>query len=172
MKFKLRTYKKTGSQKGHKDQEFFFDKAENALSEYSNLFRRENLSLNPTLWAFSGEVDDWIRYNEADFRKYFTEGKRQIDITKESVNCCNELIIDTEKSYIEAYYELWCNWDQYFGTATKQDESTWINFYTYWHPDGRITAVYIIDSDNSSDEFEWPLTDQEQEFFHRKIFPK
>lgn len=169
MKFKIRTYKKTGFHKGNKDKEFFFTKAEDALSKYNELFREEDYSLNPTLWVFSGETDDWVRYSETDFREYFTEGKRQIDITKESVNCCNELVVDTEKGYVEAYYELWCDVDQYFGTDTRENESVWINFYTMWHPDGRITAVYIIDSDDSSDDIDWPLTEQEQKYFLRKM---
>lgn len=169
MNFKVRTYKKTGSHRGNKDQEFFFDKAETALEKYEELFRKEDYSLNPTLWAFSGEADDWVRYSETDFRKYFTEGRRKIDIVKKSVNCCNELIVNTEKGYVEAYYELWCDVDQYFGTDTRENESVWINFYTMWHPDGRITAIYIIDSDASSEEFDWALTDQEQEFFRRKM---
>ena len=169
MEFKVRTYKKTGPQKGNKDQEFFYGRAEDALLKHNELFRKEDYSLNPTLWAFSGEVDDWVRYSETDFCNYFTEGKRRIDITKESVNCCNELVVDTEKGYVEAYYELWCDVDQYFGTDTRENESVWINFYTMWHPDGRITAVYIIDSDDSSDDIDWPLTEQEQKYFLRKM---
>ena len=169
MEFKVRTYKKTGFYKGNKDQEFFYDSAEDALSKHTELFRKEDYSLNPTLWAFSGEADDWVRYSESDFCNYFTRGKRQIDITKESVNCCNELVVDTEKGYVEAFYELWCDVDKYFGTNTRENESVWINFYTMWHPDGRITAVYIIDSDDSSDDIDWPLTEQEQKYFLRKM---
>ena len=78
-------------------------------------------------------------------------------------------MVDTEKGYVEAYYELWCDVDQYFGTDTRENESVWINFYTMWHPDGRITAVYIIDSDDSSDDIDWPLTEQEQKYFLRKM---
>ena len=39
---------------------------------------------------------------------------REIDITKEPINCIDELIIDEEKRSIEATYELWmdvdCGW--------------------------------------------------------------
>lgn len=41
---------------------------------------------------------------------------REIDITKEPINCIDELIIDEEKRSIEATYELWMDVDKYFGT--------------------------------------------------------
>ena len=74
---------------------------------------------------------------DADFDAFFLDGKRLIDITKEKVNCCDELIVDTEKGTVEALYELWCDVDRYFGTDTRDNDSTWIdfstwiNFYTY-----------------------------------------
>lgn len=165
--FKLRTYIKTGTEKGNLEKELFFSSAEAALEEYVKLFRKELYSLNPTLWSCLG--GQWKRYNERDFETLFTGGKREIDITKESVNCCNELVVDTEKDYIEAYYELWADVDRYFGTNTRDDDSAWINFYTYWHPDGHITASYYLEADDTSEEYDWPLTEEEQEFFRKKM---
>ena len=40
---------------------------------------------------------------------------REIDITKEPINCIDELIIDEEKRSIEATYELWMDVDKYLG---------------------------------------------------------
>ena len=165
--FKLRTYIKTGRKKGNLEKELFFGSAEAALEEYRKRFCEELYSLNPTLWScFGGQ---WKRYNERDFETLFTGGKREIDITKESVNCCNELVVDTEREYIEAYYELWADVDRYFGTNTRDDDSSWINFYTYWHPDRHITASYYLEADDTSEEYDWPLTEKEQEFFRKKM---
>lgn len=165
--FKLRTYIKTGTEKGNLEEELFFGSAEAALEEYRKLFCEELHSLNPTLWSdFGGQ---WKRYNETDFEVLFTGGKREIDITKESVNCCNEIVVDTEKEVIETYYELWADVDRYFGTNTRDDDSAWVNFYTYWHPDGHITASYYLEADDVSNESDWPLTEEEQEFFRKKM---
>ena len=61
---------------------------------------------------------------------------REIDITKEPINCIDELIIDEEKRSIEA-------------------------------PD--ITALMILDGDDSCEEKEWELTQEEKEFFHKMM---
>ena len=167
MNFKVRTYKKSGADKGNTDYEKIFPEAETAMKEYNKLFKKEDYSLNPTLWV---ETDEgWIRYSEADFEEFFLDGKRLIDITKENVNCCDELIVDTEKDTVEAFYELWCDVDKYFGTDTRDNDSTWINFYTYWHTDGTITAKYFIDSDDGEEEYNWSLTEPEHKFFLDKM---
>lgn len=171
MNFKIRTYKKAGIEKGNLESELFYDTAEETLTKYKELFRREYLALNPTLWARSGNDKEWYRYSEPDFRKFFTGGRRKIDITEcsSSVNCCNELVMNFEEGYVEALFELWIDVDKYFGTNTAKDDSTWINFYTYWHPDGTITAVYFINSDEGDEEHEWKLTEQEEYFFLEKM---
>ena len=92
---------------------------------------------------------------------------RQIDITKEDVRCCDELMIETD--HIEATYELWFDVDKYFGTETNNDDSTWINFYTAWYPDNTIKACYCIDGQQTSEYFDWELTDEEKEFFRQKM---
>lgn len=94
---------------------------------------------------------------------------RQIDITKQDVRCCDELMI--EDDHINATYELWFDVDKYFGTEIRDVDSTWINFYTDWHPDlnGMITACYFLDTDLKSDEHIWILTDEEEEFFRNKM---
>jgi hypothetical protein len=92
---------------------------------------------------------------------------RQIDITKEDVRCCDELVIWGD--HIDAIYELWFEVDKYFGTETQDDDDTWINFYTNWYPDGTMKACYVLDSSNSSEEFDWELTDEEKEFFINKM---
>ena len=104
MNFKIRTYKKAGIEKGNLESELFYDTAEETLTKYKELFRREYLALNPTLWARSGNDKEWYRYSEPDFRKFFTGGRRKIDITEcsPSVNCCNELVMNFEKGYVEA----------------------------------------------------------------------
>lgn len=92
---------------------------------------------------------------------------REIDITKEPINCIDELITDEEKRSIEATYELWMDVDKYFGTKTRTDSSIWVNFYTFWHLDNpaEITAQMVLNGDNSCEEKEWELTKEEKEFF-------
>lgn len=92
---------------------------------------------------------------------------RQIDITKEDIRCCDELMVETE--YIEATYELWLDVDKYFGTKTRNDDSAWINFYTAWYPNGMIKAYYCLDTQSKSNFFDWRLTNEETEFFRQKM---
>lgn len=89
--------------------------------------------------------------------------ERQIDITKQDIRCCDELVINSDN--IEAAYELWFDVDKYFGTDTKFDDNTWINFYTYWYPDGDVLAEYFIDSPEKCTVVEWVLTKEEKAFF-------
>lgn len=168
--FKLRLYKKTGPEKGNLDKELFYDSAKELWTTYKSLCRISDYSinLNPTIWVRSGE-EDWTRYGEADFAKFFLEGKRQIDIISENVKYTGELCVNLEKEIIEADWELWIDVDRYFGTDTGSDDETWINFYTYWHSNGRVTAVYEIDSEETSKVIDWPLTDKEEEFFLLKM---
>ena len=172
--FKLRLYKKTGPEKGNLDKELFYDSAKELWTTYKSLLRKSDYSINlnralyPTIWVRSGE-EDWTRYGEADFAKFFLGGKRQIDIISENIKYTDELCVDLEKEIIEADWELWINVDRYFGTDTGSDDETWINFYTYWHSNGRVTAVYEIDSEETSKVIDWPLTDKEEEFFLLKM---
>lgn len=172
--FKLRLYKKTGAEKGNLDKELFYDSAKELWTTYKSLLRKSDYSINlnralyPTIWVRSGE-EDWTRYGEADFAKFFLGGKRQIDIISENIKYIDELCVDLEKEIIEADWELWINVDRYFGTDTGSDDETWINFYTYWHSNGRVTAVYEIDSEETSKVIDWPLTDKEEEFFLLKM---
>lgn len=166
--FKLRLYKKTGPEKGNLDKELFYDSAKELWTTYKSLFRISDYSLNPTIWVQSGE-EDWTRYGEADFAKFFLGGKRQIEIISENIKYTGELCMDLEKETIEAVWELWFDVDRYFGTDTDSDDETWINFYTCWHPDGRVTAMYENDSEKTLKMFGWPLTDKEEEFFLLKM---
>ena len=94
---------------------------------------------------------------------------RQIDITKEDIRCCGELMI-TDDGCIEATYELWFEVDKYFGTNIQDNDNAWINFYTYWYPDGTVTAKFSVDDQpNSYESFDWELTEIEVEFFRNKM---
>lgn len=168
--FKLRLYKKTGPEKGNLDKELFYDSAKELWTTYKSLCRISDYSinLNPTIWVRSGE-EDWTRYGEADFAKFFLGGKRQIEIISENIKYTGELCMNLKKETIEAVWELWFDVDRYFGTDTDSDDETWINFYTCWHSDGRVTAMYEIDSEETLKVFDWPLTDKEEEFFLLKM---
>lgn len=89
--------------------------------------------------------------------------KRKIDITKQDIRCCDDFDVD-EYGVANIPYELWFDVDEYFGTNTKGSDN-WVNFYTFWHPDGTITATYVVDTHNDTSEFEWELTEVEQAFF-------
>ena len=95
--------------------------------------------------------------------------KRNLDITEQTINCVGDLEVDLDKGFIEAAYELWFDVDRYFGTDTRDKDDTWINFYTRWHPDRTITAIYFVESDETVKEHTWELTPQEQEFFRKKM---
>ena len=91
---------------------------------------------------------------------------RQIDITKQDVRCCDELMIEDE--YINATYELWFEHFKYFGVKEGYDEEdlSYVNFYTDWYPNGKIKASYTVYSDEGFEYGDdWKLTDKETEFF-------
>lgn len=91
---------------------------------------------------------------------------RKIDITKQEINCIDIFI---ENDNINMQYELWFDIDEYFGTNTRENNSAWINFYTYWKPDGDICAVYEIDTDDGVISYDWELTGEEKVFFLHKM---
>lgn len=88
---------------------------------------------------------------------------RQIDITKQDIRCCDEVYIEP-KDHVNFAYELWFDVDKYFGTDTTNPD-VWLNFYTNYHSDGRVTASYEIDTDTDNNFFDWELTEIEQAFF-------
>lgn len=113
-------------------------------------------------------ISDWLS-DEFGFchRGFILKNYRDIDITKENVNCTDDIYF--EKDGINIIYELWFDVDEYFGTDTASDDLTWINFYTYWHPDKGIWASYTVDSDSDTTYHEWELTKEEKTFFMDKI---
>lgn len=92
---------------------------------------------------------------------------RELDITKQDIRCCDDLCVDTDT--IDAMYELWFDVDKYFGINLDKNGNEWINFYTYYHPDGNITAIYEIDTDDNIYTYDWELTQKEKEFFKNKM---
>lgn len=92
---------------------------------------------------------------------------REMDITKEDIRCCDEICV--EDNVISIAYELRFDVDKYFGTDTRDKDDTWINFYTYWKPNGLVTAEYYLDSNDDCKVFAWPLTEDEEKFFLRKM---
>jgi hypothetical protein len=92
---------------------------------------------------------------------------REIDITKEDVRCYDGICV--EDNVISITYELWFDVDKYFGTDTRDKDDTWINFYTYWKPNGHVSAEYYLDSDDDCKVFDWSLTENEKEFFLHKM---
>lgn len=117
------------------------------------------IDFDPDEISFDMELEETI----------FAGKSRQISIVNDvsSCNCIGELQI--EEDHINAAYELWFDVDKYFGENTRKDDSTWINFYTDWYPDGTITAVYFVESDDSSEEKKWDLTAEEKQFFFWKM---
>ena len=57
--FKLRIYKKIGTDKGNTDHEEFFLTKEEMNKRYKELFIRNEYALNPTAWE--RHVEDWTR---------------------------------------------------------------------------------------------------------------
>ena len=92
---------------------------------------------------------------------------REIDITKQDIRCCDDFEICDDGS-VQIPYELWFDVDKYFGTNTK-DSDSWVNFYTVLYPDGTVKASYTVDTDYSFDDYDWDLTETEQEFFKEKM---
>lgn len=176
-KFKLRLYKKTGKEKGNMDKEFFYNSAEELRTAYKPLCSSSNHALDPTIWVRSGN-EEWTRYSEADFDKFFSEKKRRIDITTEDVKIdimtevfkrTGYLSADLDEETIKVKWDLLFNPDRYFGIDTP-DDKTWISFYIYWHSDGTITAKYNINRPYGGEEDQdWPLTEKEQDFFLSRL---
>lgn len=59
-KYKLRIYKKTGTDKGNLDHEEFFQTEEEMKDRYKDLFDYNFFSLNPTMWAIKSN-GEWSR---------------------------------------------------------------------------------------------------------------
>ena len=64
-----------------------------------------------------------------------------------------------------ADYQLWLDVDAYFGTQTRDDDSTWINFYTEYDENGVLGAYYVISSDDNEEIHAWELTGEEKAMF-------
>lgn len=92
---------------------------------------------------------------------------REINITKQEINCTGDIYIDIDCINIE--YELWFNVDRYFGTNIHGNDSAWVNFYTYWNPNGNVWAVYEVDTDKDVTSYDWELTEEEKTFFLKKM---
>lgn len=66
--------------------------------------------------------------------------------------------------------ECWFDVDKYFGTDTRDDDDTWINFYIFYHrKEDKITAEYTIDRPDNPEYLEWELTSEEQKFLREKL---
>lgn len=59
-KYKLRIYKKTGTDKGNLDHEEFFQTEEEMMNRYKDLFDYNSFSLNPTMWVIKSN-GEWSR---------------------------------------------------------------------------------------------------------------
>ena len=95
--------------------------------------------------------------------------KRFINLLDQNIRCCDELIIVPEKKCININWETWFDVDMYFGTNTSNDEDAWVNFYTDWFPEtDTMVGIYVVDTDNSSTEYNWELTEAEQKFLKEK----
>ena len=88
-----------------------------------------------------------------------------IDITKVDIRCCDDLMVEDE--CINFAYELWFDVEKYFGVTLN--DTSWINFYTNWYPDGSIKAVVVIDKEDTDEEIPFELDKEEQEFFRDKM---
>ena len=97
---------------------------------------------------------------------------RDIDITLADIRCTDDICVvntDSLVDCVEVTYELWFDVYAYFGTHTRNDDGSWINFYTYYSLAGDVTAAYFVESDKSCVEHEWILTEKEKEFFLKKM---
>ena len=84
------------------------------------------------------------------------------DLTKMNIQCCDEFTVEGDALCIP--YELWFNVDEYFGTNV-QDTDDWINFYTYYHKGGKVTASYTVVHDDSESTYALSLSEKEEAFF-------
>ena len=84
------------------------------------------------------------------------------DLSNVNIRCCDDIHYETEpKEHLNFAWECWFDVDAVFGTNTKDDDGTWINFYTNWYPDGTVDAFYFVESDDKIDEFDYSLTEEE-----------
>lgn len=90
--------------------------------------------------------------------------------TEDDVRIWDELEVDLDKTEIDAAYELYVDVDEKFLTDTKDDDDTWINFYTIYNPiENTIRALYYINTSDSDEEHEYHLSDQEKRLFIKKM---
>ncbi|MDD6483996.1 MAG: hypothetical protein PUF72_05415 [Clostridiales bacterium] len=94
---------------------------------------------------------------------------RELDITKQTICCCDEFDTSTyDGKTVNIPYELWFEVDKYFGTDTKGTDSC-LDFYTFYHEDGSVTAIYVVKGPDHTHTVDWELTKKEEIFFKEKM---
>ena len=142
--------------------------AKDAIIQIAEDFEEKykNLDWNESELDYNEEIENFSRQKLLE--KFGSDGvgdmnkKRQINITDQSICCCDDF--DVCDDMINIPYELWFDVDKYFGTNTK-DSDAFINFYTFYHKDGSISAAYDVDYPDHTESVEWDLTDDEKAFF-------
>ena len=162
----------------HENNVFFVGICTDCLVKYKELLGHKRTSIAAVGTCYvdkcENEADLYIDFDPdkiaiSDDDSYTVVPKRQISITdsEENANLIDDLQV--EEDHINATYELWFDVDKYFGEKTREDDRKWINFYTNWYPDGTMKAVYYVESDNSSKEVSWKLTEEEKQYFFWKM---
>ena len=118
------------------------------------------------LYEYAVENDEFLGFVNGSN----CSGKRLINLLDQDIRCIDEIYVFQDEKYLNFMWELWFNVDEYFGTDTINDKDAWINFYTNWYPEtDTITAVYEVKTEESATEYEWELTNEEQEFLRSKM---
>lgn len=100
--YKLRIYKKNGPNKGNLDSEEYFKTKSEAVKRYRELFRKEDLSFNPTVWEKDGKTDSqagkgWRRLSNSEL----VESK-----IKENKSLTEATMRDSIPEPYSKYYEI------------------------------------------------------------------
>ena len=60
-RYKMRIYHTKGPNKGQLDREELFNTLEDANNRYRELFNYNSFGLNPTIWRFDDDTQEYIR---------------------------------------------------------------------------------------------------------------
>lgn len=77
------------------------------------------------------------------------------------MNCIDELMV--EDDHVNAIYEIWIPYDEYFGVNLDECGDATVDFYTNWYPkDNRMEAYYILRNDDVEKKVVWELNAYEE----------
>ena len=88
------------------------------------------------------------------------------DLTRNDIAIGPDVEVDTETGLVTAYVETWFDVDKKFGTHTKDDDNTLVNFYIYYCPQtGNLSTEYVVSRNLKDEVHSYIPTESEKKLF-------